>query len=137
MNLKVTLPGGKKVTAHYKGFEIVTDQPEKQGGKGSAPAPFDLFLASIGTCAGIYVQSFCERRGIPYEGIEIIQSMEIDPDSRLPSRFNLEIILPEDFPIKYKDSVIQTAELCLVKKTIANNPEFKVISTIKSSSSDK
>ncbi len=137
MKLKVTLSGGKKVTAHYKGYEIVTDQPENQGGEGSAPAPFDLFLASIGTCAGIYVQSFCERRDIPYEGIEITQSMETNPETRLPSRFNLEIILPEDFPEKYKNSVVQAAELCLVKKTIANAPEFHVISTIKASSSDK
>jgi putative redox protein len=134
MNLKITLPGGKKVTAHYKGFEIATDQPESQGGEGLAPSPFDLFLASIGTCAGIYIQSFCERRGIPYEGIEIIQSMDTDPNTRLPSRFNLEIILPKDFPAKYKDSVIQAAELCLVKKTIANSPDFKVVSTQKSSS---
>lgn len=126
MNLKVTLPGGKKVVAHYKGFEIVTDQPVSQGGQESAPAPFDLFLASIGTCAGIYIQSFCERRNIPYNEIEILQSMEVDPETRLPSGFNLEILLPPDFPVKYKESVIQTAELCLVKKTISNVPGFRV-----------
>lgn len=129
--MKVTLPGGKKVVAHYKGFNIVTDQPRHQGGEESAPSPFDLFLASIGTCAGIYVQSFCERREIPYQGIEIIQSMETDPNTRLPVKFDLEIILPQDFPEKYKDSVIQAAELCLVKKTIAIAPAFNVTSTYK------
>lgn len=128
MELKVTLTGGKKVVAHYKGFEIATDQPKHQGGDESAPSPFDLFLASIGTCAGIYVQSFCERRDIPYEGIEIVQTMETDPDTRLPVKFNLQILLPEGFPEKYKNSVIQAAELCLVKKTIANAPEFHVTS---------
>lgn len=131
MNLKVTLPGGKKVIAHYKGFEIATDQPERQGGEESAPAPFDLFLASIGTCAGIYIQSFCERRDIPYQDIEIIQSMEINPESRLPTTFNLEIVLPQGFPEKYKNSVIQAAELCLVKKTIAAAPEFNVTSVMR------
>lgn len=131
MNLRVTLPGGKKVVAHYKGMEIATDQPKHQGGDESAPAPFDLFLASIGTCAGIYVQSFCERRDIPYQGIEIIQSMEINPETRLPALFKLEIILPAGFPEKYKNSVVQAAELCLVKKTIANNPEFQVTSVMK------
>jgi len=109
MDLKVTLPGGKKVVALYKGFEIATDQPKHQGGDESAPSPFDLFLASIGTCAGIYVQSFCERRGIPYEEIEIIQTMETNPETRLPEKFNLEIILPAGFPEKYKDSVINAA----------------------------
>jgi len=131
MDLKVTLPGGKKVVALYKGFEIATDQPKHQGGDESAPSPFDLFLASIGTCAGIYVQSFCERRGIPYEEIEIIQTMETNPETRLPEKFNLEIILPAGFPEKYKDSVINAAELCLVKKTIARAPEFNVTSVIK------
>ena len=131
MSLKVTLPGGKKVVAHYKGFEIATDQPKHQGGEESAPSPFDLFLASIGTCAGIYIQSFCERRDIPYEGIEVVQTMETDPDTRLPVKFNLQILLPEGFPEKYKNSVIQAAELCLVKKTIANAPTFDVTSAYK------
>lgn len=128
MELKVTLPGGKKVVAHYKGYEIATDQPKHQGGEELAPSPFDLFLASIGTCAGIYVQSFCERRDIPYQGITIEQTMETNPETRLPQTFHLRILLPEGFPEKYKDSVVQAAELCLVKKTIANAPEFHVTS---------
>ena len=60
--MRVTFPGGKKVDAEYKGFVIRTDQPVHQGGEGTAPAPFDLFLASIATCAGIYVLSFCQNR---------------------------------------------------------------------------
>ena len=65
MNMEIVFPAGKKVNALYRGFTIETDQPENGGGDGSAPSPFDLFLASIGTCVGFYVLSFCHERSIP------------------------------------------------------------------------
>jgi len=125
-NIEITLDGGKVVTAHINGRTIKTDQSARNGGEGTAPEPFELFQASIGTCAGIYVKSFCDQRGIPAEGIKIIQSAEFDPDRRVPSRFKLDIKLPADFPEKYAAAVVNAAELCLVKKTINSVPAFEV-----------
>lgn len=129
-NIEITLDGGKVVTAHINGKTIQTDQSVRNGGGGTAPEPFELFLASIGTCAGIYVKSFCDQRGIAAEGNRIIQSVEFDPDKRVPSRFRLNIELPADFPEKYRAAVINAAELCLVKKTINNSPQFEVTASI-------
>lgn len=129
-NIEITLDGGKVVTAHINGKTIQTDQSVRNGGGGTAPEPCELFLASIGTCAGIYVKSFCDQRGIAAEGIRIIQSVEFDPDKRVPSRFRLNIELPADFPEKYRAAVINAAELCLVKKTINNSPQFEVTASI-------
>ena len=128
--MEVTFDGGKVITAHLNGHTIRTDQPEKAGGGNSAPAPFELFLASIGTCAGIYIKSFCDQREIPTENIKIVQSVEFDKATRLPSSIKLDIQLPLDFPEKYKYAVINAAELCLVKKTINHPPQFEVVASI-------
>ncbi len=122
--LVVTLEEGKKVNAHYNGHIIKTDQPVRGGGEGSAPAPFDLFLASIGTCAGIYVKSFCEQRGISTQNIRIVQKMDYNMGTRLFGKIHLEIEVPNDFPEKYKKALISAAELCAVKKHIDTAPEF-------------
>ena len=127
--MEITLDGGKVITAHINGKTISTDQSVRNGGGGTAPEPFELFLASIGTCAGIYVKSFCDQRNIPAEGIRIIQSMEFDSEKRVPSRFKLDIRLPADFPEKYRAAVINAAELCLVKKTINHSPVFEVVAS--------
>jgi ribosomal protein S12 methylthiotransferase accessory factor len=128
-NIEITLDGGKVVSAHINGRTIKTDQSIKNGGGGTAPEPFELFLASIGTCAGIYVKSFCDQRGISVEGIKIIQSVVFDAEKRVPSTIKLDIQLPADFPEKYKAAVINAAELCLVKKTINSMPEFQVVTS--------
>jgi len=128
--MEITFDGNKVITAHLNGHVIRTDQPVDNGGDNTAPAPFELFQAAIGTCAGIYVKSFCDRRQINSEGIKIIQSMEYGDDGKLPSVFRLDIQLPEDFPDKYRDAVINAADLCLVKKTINIQPEF-IITTSK------
>lgn len=127
--MEVTFDGGKVITAHLNGHIIKTDQPIKSGGQNSAPAPYDLFLASIGTCAGIYVKSFCDQREIPSDNIKIIQSVEFDRETRLPVNIKLEIQLPADFPEKYKAAVINSAELCAVKKTINNPPKFQILTS--------
>ena len=127
--MEITLDGGKVITAPINGKTIRTDQSVRNGGGGTAPEPFELFLASIGTCAGIYVKSFCDQRNIPAEGIRIIQSMEFDSEKRVPSRFKLDIRLPADFPEKYRAAVINAAELCLVKKTINHSPVFEVVAS--------
>ncbi len=126
MDMKITFPGGKKVNADYQGFEIATDQLPAGGGEGSAPEPFALFLASIGTCSGIYVLGFCQQRGIDITGMEITQSMDYDPVKRLITRISLAIALPEGFPDKYKSAVVNAAKLCSVKRHLENPPEFVV-----------
>lgn len=127
--MEITFDGGKVVTAHSHGHIIKTDQPPDNGGGDTAPAPFELFLASIGTCAGIYVKSFCDNRKIPTENIKIIQKTEYDKESGLPVNITLDIKLPADFPEKYKASVVNVAELCKVKKSIANPPIFRTITS--------
>lgn len=127
--MEITFDGGKVVTAHSHGHIIKTDQPLDNGGGNTAPAPYDLFLASIGTCAGIYVKSFCDNRSIPTEGIKIIQSYEWNKETGLPVSIKLDIKLPAGFPEKYKASLIHVADLCKVKKTMANPPEFEIITS--------
>lgn len=130
MEMKIYFPGGKKVYAEYKGFTIKTDQSAKNGGEGSAAQPFDLFLASIGTCTAAYINGFCQRRGIESKDIEIIQSMEFDPDKKLISKINMEVKLPRTFPEKYKNAVLKTASQCTVKKQIFYPPEFNLFATL-------
>lgn len=127
--MKIYFPGGKKVYADFKGFTHKTDQPAYAGGEGSAPAPFEIFLASIGTCSGIFVVGFCQNRGIDTEGIEIIQTHEVDPNTRMVKKVNMEIKLPPSFPEKYKKAVIQSASLCAVKKLMETPPEFNITTT--------
>jgi ribosomal protein S12 methylthiotransferase accessory factor len=124
--MEITFDGGKVVTAHSHGHAIRTDQPLDNGGGDSAPAPFELYLASIGTCAGIYVKSFCDNRQIPAENIKIIQTTEYNKDTGLPVSVKIDIKLPPDFPEKYKASILHVAGLCKVKKSIANPPEFQI-----------
>jgi putative redox protein len=129
--MEISFDGGKVITAHIEGHIIRTDQPLDNGGGNTAPAPFDLFLASIGTCAGIYVKSFCDKRQISTDGIKIIQTLVYGEDQKVPSEINLDIQLPAGFPEKYRDAVINAADLCLVKKTIAKQPKFSIIATQK------
>ncbi len=129
MDMKITFPGGKKVNAEYNRFTHKTDQAVTSGGEGSAPEPFSLFLSSIGTCAGIYVLGFCQQRGIDTKGMEIIQSMNFNPSSGMIDKIELKIVLPLGFPDKYKKAVINSANLCAVKKHIERPPEFSITTT--------
>lgn len=126
MDLIITFPGGRKVDAEYKGHTIHTDQPAHAGGDDSAPSPFDYFLASIGTCSGIYVVDFCAKRNIPLEGVRIVQKMERDPEKKMISHIRLDIEVPPGFPDKYRDSLIRVVDLCTVKKHILDPPEFAI-----------
>ncbi len=129
MEMKIYFPGGKKVYTDYNGFTHKTDQPVTSGGKGTAPAPFDLFLASLGTCAGIYILGFCQQRELETEGLFITQKMELNQVARLIESVNLTIHLPEGFPEKYKSALVNTAKLCTVKKHLDSPPTFNVITT--------
>ena len=125
-DIDVIFPGGKRVDARVGSFVVRTDQPVEAGGEGSAVAPFDLFLASIATCAGIYVLGFCQARSIPMTGIGMRQEVDDDPTTGLPSVIRIIISLPESFPEKYRASIVRAAEGCKVKKTISAQPKIEV-----------
>jgi putative redox protein len=126
MEMEITFPGGARVDASFGGLSVKTDQPVQGGGTGSAPTPFATFLASIGTCAGIYVLGFCQQRGLPTKDIKIIQRMQSNPMTGLVGKISLDIQLPPDFPEKYKAAVIKSAEQCAVKKHLEHPPAFEV-----------
>lgn len=126
MDMIITFPGNKKVDAEYKEFTVKTDQPVHGGGDASAPAPFDLFLVSIGTCAGIYVVYFCEKRGIPLDNIRVVQRMERDREKRMISKISIDIEVPPEFPEKYQDALIHAVDLCTVKKHMLDPPAFEI-----------
>lgn len=130
MDMQVYFPGNKRVFADYKGFTIETDQPEHGGGDDSAPAPFDLFIASIGTCAGIFMLDFMQRRDIPTEDAGVTLRTERDPDSGLIGRIILDLKLPAEFPEKYKAAVVNAVNLCTVKRHLHQPPQFEISTTI-------
>ena len=126
MDMQVYFPGGKKVYADYNGMTIETDQPVPAG-EGSAPTPFDLFIASIGTCAGIFALGFTQQRGIDPRDARILLSTHADPENPGHiAQIDLTLQTPPDFPEKYRAAIIKTMDLCKVKQHLANPPEFTV-----------
>jgi ribosomal protein S12 methylthiotransferase accessory factor len=129
MEMKITFPGGKKVNAEFNGMVVKTDQPRLYGGEGTAPAPYSLFLASLGTCAGAYILGFCQERKIPTEGVEFVQRLEyvntLDGKSKL-DKIVIDILVPPGFPEKYHNALAKVADQCTVKKTIMNPPKFEI-----------
>lgn len=126
MEMTVDFPGNKRVTSTYKGFTVETDQPASEGGDGSAPEPFDLFLSSLGTCAGVYIVYFCESRDIPTEGITMKLGFERNEETHLMEKIRMDIHLPSGFPVKYRKAVVRAAQMCTVKRTLAQPPEIIV-----------
>ena len=132
MEMEITFPGGKKVNSTYKGFTVETDQPKDEGGDGSAPEPYDLFLSSIGTCAGVYVVYFCNERGIDTSGLKMTVGFDRNEKKNLVEAVRIHIHLPPGFPEKYKSTVIKVAGLCTVKRNIFDPPEFIIKADIQS-----
>ncbi len=126
MEMTVDFPGGDRVDAHFGPFTVKTDQTAPNGEPGSAPQPFSMFLASIATCAGIYVLRFCRQRNLPTEGLRVIQRSSTNPQTGMVENVDIEIQIPPGFPEKYIPSLIRSAELCAVKKHIETPPAFKV-----------
>src|SRR5512140_2104156 len=121
MEMIIDFPGGAKVDAHFGPYTIPTDQPPPSG-EASAPTPFEVFLASLGTCAGIYVLGFCQQRGLSTEGIRLLQRMQTNPATGMVENIDLEIQVPPTFPEKYLPALIKSAELCAVKKHFERPP---------------
>ncbi len=130
MEMIIDFPGGSRVDAHFDEFTIKTDQSPRGGGEGSAPEPFATFLASIGTCAGIYVLSFCSHRGLSAEGVRIIQRMNRNQLTRRIETIDLEIQVPPDFPKKYHKALIRSADQCAVKQYLQNPPGFNTFTKV-------
>ena len=126
----IKFPGGAKVDAQFGPYTIQTDQPPQGGGQGTAPTPFATFLASVGTCAGIYILGFCRQRGIPTEDIEIHQGLEINPLNGMVSKVKSAIQLPPNFPEKYRSAVIRAADQCAVKKHFEQPPAFEIATSL-------
>jgi ribosomal protein S12 methylthiotransferase accessory factor len=127
MEIIINFPGGAKVDAHFGPYTIQTDQRLADGGEGSAPTPFEVFLASLGTCAGIYILGFCRKRGISTEGIRIVQHSHPNPTTGMVEKVELEIQVPPSFPKEYYNALVHSAELCKVKKTLEQPPQFEIV----------
>ena len=126
MEIVIDFPGGARVDAHFGSHTVSTDQPAQGGGEDSAPTPFAVFLSSIGTCAGIYALGFCRQRGLNTNGLKIIERMHNNPLTGMVSKIDLEVILPKDFPDKYRAAIINSVELCAVKKHLQQPPAFEI-----------
>jgi putative redox protein len=126
MEMLIDFPGGDRVDAHFGPFTVQTDQPPAGGGEASAPTPFSLFLASLGTCAGIYVLGFCRQRNLPTEGLQIREQIHRNPATGMVEKVDLEIQVPPQFPEKYRPALIRAAELCAVKKHLEAPPQFDI-----------
>jgi putative redox protein len=124
MEMDIVFPGGARVDALMGNMTVMTNQD------GTAPTPFALFLASIGTCAGIYVLGFCQHRGLPTDGIKIVQRLHSSPVTRMIERIDLDIVVPPDFPEKYHDALIRAADQCAVKKHMEMAPAFNVTTKV-------
>jgi len=130
MKIEVSFEGKKGVNANFNGYVVKTDQPVESGGGGNFPSPFELFLSSLATCAGIYIKSFCDMRNLPTENIKITQEMEYDEITKMLVRVNIQIQVPPDFPENYKDALVAVADKCKVRKHLLNAPEVTAYTTV-------
>lgn len=131
MEMIIDFPGGSRVDAHFGSFTVPTDQPPAA----SAPSPFEIFLSSIGTCAGIYVLGFCQQRNLPTEGLRIVERIDHSRVTGMVENISLEIQVPPEFPEKYRPSLIHAAELCAVKKHLEKPPRFEITTAVVAPSS--
>jgi ribosomal protein S12 methylthiotransferase accessory factor len=126
MNVEIEFPGGLQVAARFGGFQVLTDQSPEHGGGGTAPEPFDLFLAALGTCAGIYALRFCQERGLETRGLSLSLRTEPDPERRRLRAIHLELGLPAGFPERYRAAILRAVDQCAVKRHMIEPPQFSV-----------
>jgi putative redox protein len=126
VHIDILFRGNKRVAAKVGSFVIETDQPKSAGGEATAPAPYDLFLASVATCAGIYALGFCQARGLSTDGLDLGVDAEHDPDTGVIRAFHMELTLPIDFPDRYRAAIVRAVEQCKVKKAMAVQPPVHV-----------
>ena len=126
MKINVHFEGNKKVIAQFQDYKVVTDQPITSGGDASAPSPFDMFLSSLATCAGIYVKGFCDNRQLPTNEITLEQNVVMNTETKVLEKISLKIFLPSNFIDKYDEAIINVASLCLVKKQLKESIKFEI-----------
>ncbi len=126
MEIKVNFLDNLRVEAKFDDFSVITDQPIRYKGDGSAPSPFDYFLASSALCAGYFVRVYCLARDIPTDNIKLSQNNIVDPENRYNQIFSIQVELPEDISEKDKAGILRSVDRCTVKKVIQTGPEFKV-----------
>ena len=124
---KVTFPGNKKIDAAFNNFIIKTDQAKESGGDESAPEPFDVFIASIGTCAGIYAKSFCDVRKLSTDNMHIFIDVLFKEGQKLMEQVTITLHVNQGFPEKYIKPIIKSMNGCAVKNQL--HPDIKVNTT--------
>ena len=125
MTISISFPGGVAVDATLGGNTVHTDQPQPVG-EGAAMSPFDLFLASIGTCMGFYALRFCQERKIPTVGLALTLDTVRDEERKLEATLKIALRLPRDFPEKYVDAMRRSVEHCSVKRHLLEPPAFEL-----------
>src|SRR4029453_5998182 len=125
MAMEITFPGGMAVDAHYKGFRIRTDQPLALGGSAAAPSPFDLFLASLGACAGYYALRFCQERELSAAGLGLTLHFDRGADGKSVDAVRVEMRLPRGSREKYRVAILGAITHCRVNGQLAPPPRFE------------
>ena len=126
MKFEVSFPGGMRVDTTFRGHTVRTDQPVEVGGTDTAVAPFDLFLASLATCAGFYAMRFCQQREIATEGLAVTLEPIREPGAKKLGKIRIELALPAAFPEKYHDAMLRAVDQCAVKRAVLDPPEFEI-----------
>ena len=126
MEIKVNFLENLRLEAKFDDFTVVTDQPIRYKGDGSAPSPFDYFLASSALCAAYFVRVYCKARDIPTENIRLSQNNIVDPENRYNQIFRIEVELPENISDKDRQGILRSIDRCTVKKVVQTGPEFQI-----------
>ena len=126
MQITIRFLENLKVEAHFDDFSLIADQPIRYKGNGTAPGPFDYFLASSAMCAAYFVKVYCIARNIPTEDIKLTQNNIVDPENRYKQLFNIQVELPESISQHDREGILKSIDRCTVKKVIQETPDFKV-----------
>lgn len=126
MQINIRFLENLKLEAHFDDFSLIADQPIRYKGNGTAPGPFDYFLASSALCAAYFVKVYCLARNIPTEDIKLTQNNIVDPENRYKQLFNIQVELPESISEHDREGILKSIDRCTVKKVIQQSPEFKV-----------
>jgi len=129
--MKIRFPGGLKVDVLYRDMVIPTDQPVREGGEGTAPSPFDLFLASLAACAGYYTLAFCKEREIPLDDVGVSMTAARGEESKMIDEVKITLDIPASFPERYRPALVKAVDQCTVKKHILRAPRFEIVTRTK------
>ncbi|AZG33566.1 MULTISPECIES: OsmC domain/YcaO domain-containing protein [Shewanella] len=135
MEIKVNFLDNLRLEAKFDDFTVTTDQPIRYKGDGSAPSPFDYFLASSALCAAYFLKVYCKARDISTENIKLSQNNIVDPENRYNQIFQIQVELPDDISDKDREGILRSIDRCTVKKVVQTGPEFK-IETVKKLDAD-